>query len=144
MNREARQVIAAAVRRLTGSGTGEPAPLDGLRAALAVQAEANAAAARYARAAREAGLSWEQIGQVVYPGAAPEGAVSKAEAAFARFASQYDQFTAPSFTYTCPACAGLIRDRGPGLGEHPADNEPGHKSNCTRLAALASEWEKQW
>jgi hypothetical protein len=138
--------IHQAIINLTGTRRRREAPESraGLQAALTLQAAAGFWASRYVKFMRMEGLSWEQVGEVVYPEAAPEGATSKAVAAFDRFASQPGPRAAAGFTFICRFCDQSIRDRGPGTGEHPADNEAGHKGACTRLAALVSEWERQW
>jgi hypothetical protein len=43
------------------------------------------------------------------------------------------------FTWTCPVCGQLIRDRGPVI--MPAADEAGHAHGCGRLAAAMAEWQ---
>jgi hypothetical protein len=69
-----------------------------------------------------------------------------AEAAF-RYAagsadSHWNRTYGPSVTWRCPACGGLVSDRGPVSG--PRDDEPGHTDGCQRLAAAVAAWEASW
>ena len=94
------------------------------------------------RRAREDGLSWHEIGGVLGFGPlAADAGVSVADFAFdytvgpQPAAPWYDP---PVFTWTCPVCEQLIRDRGPVI--MPAADEAGHADGCGRAAAMA-EWQ---
>jgi hypothetical protein len=45
-------------------------------------------------------------------------------------------------TWRCPACGGLVSDRGPVSG--PRDDEPGHAGSCQRQAAAVAAWQASW
>jgi hypothetical protein len=124
-------------------------PLDGARAAREIELGARHAARDYIRAAREAGHSWEQIGQAlgVTPNAeADQAGETIAEAAYTYAAGSPGTETAMrygrSFPWRCPSCDQAIGDRG--LIAGPADNEPGHADGCPRLAAAVAEWNAGW
>jgi hypothetical protein len=121
----------------------EPEPLAGIRAAAALEHEARQVLAGCARYAREDGLSWEQIGEALLAAPAP-GEPSRAVAAFDRLAWSYDQWQAPTFTWTCPSCLRQVLDHGPEAGGHPSETEEGHADGCARLAAAIDAWNAQW
>jgi hypothetical protein len=161
MSREASSEIRLAVRRMVTESGGqmirrrepgysleweEPEPLAGIRAAAGLQFEAGQAIARAARFAREDGLTWEQIGEALYPGKrGPDGDRPKSVRAFSQLASAYDiGWESPSFSWTCQACGKRVSDYGPDGGTHPSDTEQGHAESCTRLAAAVAEYMAQW
>ena len=124
-------------------------PLDGARAARDIELGARHAARDYVRAAREAGHSWDQIGQAlgVTPNAdADQAGETVAEAAYTYAAGSPGTETAVrygrSFPWRCPSCDQAISDRG--LIAGPADNEAGHADGCPRLAAAVAEWDSSW
>ena len=160
---EARAEISNAVRRLvTGAGgtmvrrpmfpgrpdrdstIEEPEPLAGIRAAASLQFEAGKAIARSARSAREDGLTWQQIGEALYPAEPQPDDEPKSVRAFRRLGLAYDQFQSPTFTWTCPDCLKHISDHGPEAGGHPADVERGHACDCARLAQAVADYDAQW
>jgi hypothetical protein len=105
-------------------------PLTGARAARDIELGARHAARDYIRQAREAGHSWDQIGQAL--GVAPntdavQTGLSVAEAAYTYAAGSPYTDTAMrygrSFVWRCRACDRAISDRGQIAG--PADAEPG-------------------
>ena len=123
-------------------------PLAGARAARDIELGARYAAREYVRQAREAGHSWDQIGQALglAPGAdADQAGLTVAEAAYTYAAGRPDT-EAPwrprSFFWTCRSCDQAISDRG--LINGPADDEPGHADDCSRLAAAIAEWNAGW
>src|SRR5215472_7220666 len=131
-----------------GPSTRDAEPLAGLRTARAAELAARGLARRYVRAAREDGHSWAVIGAALgLPSGGDVGAGETiAEAAF-RYAagpadSHWNRTYGPSVTWRCPACGGLISDRGPVSG--PYDDEPGHNAACQRLAAAVAAWETSW
>jgi hypothetical protein len=158
MSREASSEIRSAVRRLVTDAGGqmirrqlfrdfeaeEPEPLAGIRAAASLQFEAGQAVARSARYAREDGLSWEQIGEALYPAKPEPGDERKSVRAFNRLAYTYETFRSPSFTWSCPACGKRVTDYGPDSGMHPSEAEEGHAESCTRLAAAVAEFDAYW
>ena len=124
-------------------------PLDGARAARDIELGARHAARDYIRQAREAGHSWDQIGQAL--GLAPnadadQAGLTVAEAAYTYAAGSPHTDTAMrygrSFVWRCRSCDQAIGDRG--LIAGPADNEPGHAGDCGRLAAAVAEWDAGW
>jgi hypothetical protein len=98
------------------------------------------------RRAREAGHSWDQIGQAlgVSPDTDRTGEIV-AEAAYTYATGSSGTETAMrygrSFLWRCPSCDQAIGDRG--LIAGPADDEPGHADGCSRLAAAVAEWEAE-
>ena len=124
-------------------------PLTGARAARDIELGAHHTARNYIRQAREAGHSWDQIGQAlgVTPNAdADQAGLSVAEAAYTYATGSPYTDTAVrygrSFTWRCRACDQAISDRG--LIAGPADAELGHTGNCPRLAAAVAEWDAGW
>jgi len=162
----ARQEVLAAVQRIvrdTGGQlvtrplvSGEPdgpvtrdaEPLAGLRTARTAELAARGLARRYARAAREDGHTWTVIGAALGLPSGGDAAAGEtiAAAAFGYAAgppnSHWNRTYGPSVTWRCPACGGLVSDRGPVSG--PCDDEPGHNAGCQRLTAAAAAWETSW
>jgi len=162
----ARQEVHAAIQRIvTGTGghivtrpivstepdgpaTRDAEPLAGLGAARAAELAARGLARRYVRAAREDGHPWAVIGAALrLPSGGDAGAGETiAEAAYRCAAgprnSHWNRTYGPSVTWRCPACGGLVSDRGPVSG--PRDDEPGHNAGCQRLAAAVAAWEASW
>lgn len=122
----------------------EPEPLAGIQAAVTLEHEARQAVAECARYAREDGLTWEQVGEALFPGALPRGAESKAEAAFEHLSWVYDLWQNRLFTWTCPSCLQLVSDHGPASGGDPSEAEEGHADGCGRLAAAVAAWHARW
>ena len=161
-----RQEVLAAVQRIvrdTGGQfvtrpifSGEPdgpaardaEPLAGMSAARAAELAARGLARRFVRAAREDGHTWAEIGAMLGLTAGGDDGAGEtiAEAAFSYAAgppdSHWNRTYGPSVTWRCPACDGLVSDRGPVSG--PRDDEPGHTRGCQRLAAAAAAWEASW
>jgi hypothetical protein len=121
-------------------------PLAGIRAAVMVEADAARVKREYAKRAREAQLTWLQIGQVIkgdLPGSEDLDGYNLAVAAYEYFAGPPDIWHQPVFTWTCPACEQYVSDRGPYEG-NPLDNEHGHGEGCTRMAAEVAAWDARW
>ena len=128
---------------------GDLEPLTGARTARDIELGARSAARDYIRAAREAGHSWDQIGQAlgVAPGAdADQAGLTVAEAAYTYAAGNPHTDTAirdgRSFVWRCRSCDQAISDRG--LIAGPADDEAGHTGDCPRQAAAIAEWDAGW
>jgi hypothetical protein len=131
-----------------GPTTRDAEPLAGLRAARAAELAARGLARGYVRAAREDGHTWAEIGAALglVVGGDDGAGDSIAGAAF-RYAagppdSHRNRTYGPSVTWRCPACGGLVSDRGPVSG--PRDDEPGHAGGCGRLAAAVVAWDASW
>jgi hypothetical protein len=133
----------------TSTTTQDVEPLAGMRAARAIELGARHTARGYIRAAREAGHDWHQIGAAL--GLTPDGDPQQAgqtvaEAACTYAAGNPDTETARrygrSFAWHCDTCDHLITDRG--LCNGPADDEHGHATACTRLAATIASAEAAW
>jgi hypothetical protein len=157
--RLARDTGAGIITRPVFSGRAEPTtpdvePLAGARAARDLEHAARRAARDYIRLAREAGHDWDQIGHTLGmdTGRDAEPGASPADAAYT-YAAGHPDTEAPwrprSFTWTCRSCDEHITDRG--LIQGPADDEPGHAGNCSRLApeiaawdAETARWEADW
>ncbi len=124
-------------------------PLAGARAARDVELGARHAAREYMRQAREAGHSWDQIGHALGmspDAAADQAGLTAAEAAYSYAAGSSHTDTAVrygrSFLWRCRSCDQAISDRG--LIAGPADDEPGHAEDCSRLAAAIAERDAGW
>jgi hypothetical protein len=160
-DRARREVLAAVQRIVHDTGgkfvtrpllSGEPdgpttrdaESLAGLSTARAAELAARGLARRYVRAAREDGHSWTAIGAALrLPSGGYVGAGETiAEAAFRYAAGPTDSHWNPSVTWRCPACGGLVSDRGPVSGPH--EDEPGHNVGCQRLADAVAAWETSW
>jgi hypothetical protein len=92
--------------------------------------------------AREAGLSWEQVGEALgLAGTSRARGPSLGEAAF-EYAADRPAFRASqpgTFAWTCPGCGETVHDRGPSR-RSPAEDEPGHAGGCQRLGAAVAAW----
>src|SRR6266704_5604204 len=125
-----------------GPATRDAEPLAGLRGARAAELAARGLARSYVRAAREDGRTWQQIGTALglVVGGDDGAGDTIAEAAFSYAAgppgTDYDRTYGRPVTWRCPACGGLVSDRGPVSG--PRDDEPGHADGCERLAAAVA------
>jgi hypothetical protein len=123
-------------------------PLAGMRASRRIELGARSAARDYIRAAREDGMSWHQIGEVLRlpPGPNLDQAGATAEAAhtcaFATHAPNVPPLYACSFIWTCQSCDRTISDREPVNG--PAESERGHAAECLRLAATIAGQNAEW
>lgn len=119
----------------------EPEPLAGIAAAVAVEREARRLCLESVRYAREDGLSWHAIGEALgFADHPPRGMTSVAEHAFQQAVPGHA--AADYFVWTCPSCRQLVRDYGPELAPH--DAEQGHAEGCGRFAATVSAWDAQW
>ena len=120
----------------------QPEPGAGIRIALALERAARAGVRVYIARAREAGMSWHEVG----------GALGVAELAQARGSSVAEaawEYAAEraahlggqpgEFRWVCPDCGEVVSDRGP-AGRSPAEDEQGHAEGCHRLAAAVAEW----
>jgi hypothetical protein len=120
----------------------QPEPGAGIRIALALERAARAGVRVYIQRAREAGMSWHEVGEAldVAELARARGS-SLAEAAF-RYAAERSAHLSGQpgvFRWTCPDCGEMVSDRGPS-GRSPAEDELGHAGGCQRLAVAVTEW----
>lgn len=124
----------------------EPGPAAGIRYALMLRGAADFEVGQYIRRAREAGLTWRQVGEILNPAlwAAEDGA-DLAVMAFehATGAAHAEPFATLSLGWDCAACGRIVSDRGP-YENHPLDNEHGHAEGCERLAAAIAEHDARW
>ncbi|MGH3783351.1 MAG: hypothetical protein ACRDR6_17120 [Pseudonocardiaceae bacterium] len=120
-------------------------PLAGVRAALFVSRAATGQIREYAEQARGAGVSWQQLGEVL--GLAEEATyydIPLGEAAWSFVIegirpgqdhnSRRYQLSA---RWTCGVCGERITDRG------PAEPSEGHADSCSRLAAEAAAYDRE-
>jgi hypothetical protein len=118
------------------------APAAALRVARQVELAARHQVGVHVRRARAEGLSWHEIGGLLDFGLlAAASNTSCAQYAFDYCVGPHPAspwYDAPVFTWTCPACGQIIRDRGPVL--MPAADEKGHADGCGRLAIVQAEW----
>lgn len=124
----------------------EPDPADGIRYARMLRDAATQQEHRFLQRARQTGQTWREIGVIL--GLEDEARQTGADlAALAwQYAAGWDEnnlYERVSFLWTCPACRGFIYDRG-AFGEHPADEEEGHKAGCGRLAAASAAYEARF
>lgn len=149
----ARTIGAKAITRpaFRGSHTTVPdvEPLAGLTVSRRLEIAAREHAADYVRAAREAGYSWQDIGNALglVPGAdAQQAGNTVAEAAYTYAAGHLDTETAHRYgrdvIWRCGSCDEVISDCG--LCNGPADDECGHADKCPRLAATVAAWDAEW
>ena len=118
----------------------EPEPLAGIAAAVSVEREARRIALEYVRYAREDGLSWREIAAALGLAGETHGMTDDGPAVRAF------RYAAPArggwFPWSCPSCRQQVRDHGPELAPH--DAEQGHAEGCERFAATLAEWDRQW
>jgi hypothetical protein len=81
--------------------------------------------------ARAAGFTWEQIAERV-PGYTRVYGAEAAEVVFNEVAVPRSGPDERYVSWRCGDCEGLVLDRGP-YGGHPADAEPGHRTDCERF-----------
>jgi hypothetical protein len=96
-------------------------PADGLVAAQAIEQHATATLRRYMRDAREAGMGWRKIGELLE---------------LDRAARHEDTTVAEA------ACGADVEDEGPQTW--PTDFRHGHVKGCQRLAAEVRELNRAW
>ena len=124
-------------------------PAAGLRAARSLEIAATRQARDYVRHAREEGMTWGHIGNLLglSPDLAAKEGYDAGRAAFDYAAGttdgrpgwSYEQ----SFRWTCPSCEKTVTDRGPEAGR-PEDAEPGHSPGCALLAARSAAYDAEW
>ena len=122
-------------------------PIAGIRAVRQIEQAARALTREYARQAREDGHAWGEIGAALdLSASADHRGVPLADAAYDEVAGdpdgEYARRYGRSFTWTCPACRAVVREKCPCDG--PADDEQGHANGCPRLSAAIAAWEAQW
>jgi hypothetical protein len=120
----------------------QPEPGAGIRIALALERAARAGVRVYIQRAREAGMSWHEVGGALgVAELAQARGSSVAEAAWQYAARQSPYFSGQLgvFRWVCPDCGEVVSDRGPD-GRSPAGDEQGHAEGCHRLAAAVAEW----
>ena len=127
--------------------TTDAEPMAGIRAVRQIEHSARALTREYARQAREVGRTWHEIGAALgLSASAGHRGVPLADAAYDEVAGDPDSEHARrygrTFSWTCPACRAVVRDKGPCDG--PADDEQGHAGGCPRLRAAIAAWEAQW
>jgi hypothetical protein len=134
-------------RRTRSAGAPDPlAPgweaVAALEAAHELEQAAHALAGEYVRQAREAGRSWEVIGDALgLLFLASANKIGVGEQAH-DYALAYDHRPGPrTYTWPCPACEQTITDHGP-YPDVPGQEE-GHDPACTRRTAQLAAWEEQ-
>ncbi|MFG1635624.1 hypothetical protein ACGFKX_12405 [Pseudonocardia alni] len=125
-------------------------PFAGIRAALLMRTVAEGQLYEYARAARAAGRSWDEVGAALD---LPSGEFRPVgEAAFDWLVcgrvpdpepDGVRSFRTPCAYWRCSTCDGLVTDHGPFEG-NPANSEDGHVKGCTRHAAEVQAWNEGW
>ena len=121
---------------------GAPEPGAGIRIVLALERVAWVGVRVYIAQAREAGMSWHEVGAALgVAELAPARGSSVAEAAWEYAAGRPAHLSGRPgvFRWPCPDCGEVVTDRGP-IGRSPAEDEQGHAEGCYRLAAAVAEW----
>ncbi|HUZ53111.1 MAG TPA: hypothetical protein VMU94_11360 [Streptosporangiaceae bacterium] len=121
-------------------------PVDGLVAARAIELQARKSVRDYCCDAREAGMGWKKIGELLNLELEAERQdISVAEAAYDIAAGPCDSHWAQtygrSFLWTCGSCGAVIGDEGP--ERWPGDFRRGHGKGCRRLAAEIRAYNRQ-
>lgn len=131
-------------------------PEAALRAAVMLRSEARWQVSRWVDKARAAGVTWDQVGDLVgIEPNDPDGPMeeTRAERAFRHIVdgvplptrsdlSPY--WSRRSFTaWPCASCGQRVRDYGP-FESHPSDNEEGHDAACARQVAAVAEYEARF
>ena len=120
----------------------QPEPGAGFRVALALERAARAGVRVYIARAREAGMSWHEVGGALgVAGLAQARGSSVAEAAWEYAAGRPAHLSGRpgEFRWVCPDCGEVVSDWGPSW-RSPAEDEQGHAEGCHRLAAAVAEW----
>lgn len=99
-------------------------PIAGVRAAVFARDVAAAAVRQYAKQARGAGHSWDDIAQGLGLDRV-NGPRTRAQRAYLHLAAAH---------WRCTSCGALVTDRGP-FKAAPDANEKGHATGCARHAA---------
>jgi hypothetical protein len=121
-------------------------PADGLAAARALEISARLKVQRYIRAAREEGMGWKRIGELLNLGPqADRQDITVAEAAFDLAAGPRDSHWSltygRTFRWSCASCGKDVDDEGP--ESWPGDFRRGHGKGCRRLAAEVRAYNRQ-
>jgi hypothetical protein len=112
-----------------------------LEAAHELDRAAHELVGRYIRRGREAGLTWEMIGDaldLLFRASANKIGVGEQALDYA-----LSYWTGPGprrYTWDCPACQQTVTDRGP--YPDPPEREAGHDPACPRRAAELAAWEQ--
>ncbi len=120
----------------------QPGPGAGIRIALALERAARAGVRVFIARAREAGMSWHEVGEALgVAGLARARGSGPGEAAWQYAAERPARLSGRpgEFRWACPDCGEVVSDRAPG-GRSPAGDEQGHAEGCHRLAAAVPEW----
>ena len=120
----------------------QPGPGAGIRIALALERAARAGVRVFIARAREAGMSWHEVGEalgVAELARARGSSLGEAAWEYAAERPAYLSGQPGEFRWTCPDCGEVVSDRGPG-GRSPAEDEQGHAEGCQRLAAAVAQW----
>jgi hypothetical protein len=111
----------------------------GVQAARELELAARGVAVSHIHRARRAGLTWHDIGVLLYLEPDPDGR-SAAEAAFDyTTAGDPGRSHAGIYTWPCRECGHDILDRG--LIGGPAEDEEGHTPECKGHARAIANWE---
>jgi hypothetical protein len=92
--------------------------------------------------AREAGMSWHDVGDalgVAELARACGSSLGEAAWEYAAERSAHLSGRPGEFRWVCPACGEVVSGRGPG-GRSRAGDEQGHAEGCHRLAAAVAAW----
>ncbi|RZT88793.1 hypothetical protein EV383_5740 [Pseudonocardia sediminis] len=125
-------------------------PFAGIRAALLMRTVAEGQLYEYARAARAAGRSWDEVGAALDLSSGEYRPVGEAAFDWLVCGRVPDpepdgvrSFRTPSAYWRCSTCDGLVTDHGQFEG-NPANSEDGHAKGCARHAAEVQAWNEGW
>jgi hypothetical protein len=112
-----------------------------VQAARRLRNSADAMIREYAKAARGAGITWEQLAEPLGITAQNgDPAVWAFESVAEPRARRFDDVTV---FWPCAACTMLVTDRGP-YDANPSNTERGHADGCSRHAREVAAHEAQW
>jgi hypothetical protein len=120
----------------------QPEPDARIRIALAQERAARAGVRVFIARAREAGMSWHEVGEALGVTGLARARGSSLSAAAWEYAADRSAFRTAhlgTFAWTCPDCGETVRDRGPS-DRNLAGDELGHSEGCQRLAAAVAAW----
>ena len=120
----------------------QPEPGAGIRIALALERAARAGVRVFIARAREAGMSWHEVGEALGAAELPGARGSSLGEAAWEYAAGRPAYLSGQpgvFRWVCPDCGEVVSDRGTGR-RSPAEDEQRHAEGCHRLAAAVAGW----
>jgi hypothetical protein len=129
--------VKPAASAASANEVGEQEPIAGLEAAQALEKAAHAMTGHLIRIARQAGRTWQQIGEALDLDTETASYNGSLALAAYNFALGYQAGPGTkTFDWTCLACEQLVTDRGPAA--FPV-GEQGHSDGCYRRGPKIAE-----